>query len=435
VTITRDRSFTIPSRIKSTGLLGYDGERTDFEAQITPVARVRTGQALPHWKQIIADGGNATTPFSAVYDTVDERPATYRVRGVVPGQPWIPGIDDTTSGYHFTGSHYWARVPKPPTIDISNADNRSRAKFFKAVRAQHTKFNGVTFVGELRESLHMIRHPAQALYKNSNDYLGKVKKLKRQAGKEWTKKLGGLWLEHAFGWVPLLHDIQDGYSAYVAATKPESGASVISASFSDEVDVTNEQLNGPYAGMVNASWGSGSHGGVKIRSRDTLSNTAVVRYKGKYVAQVEAPRIRNQRLFGFTPSDFVPAAWELLPWSFLVDYFTNIGDIVEASVTSLAGVKWVNRTVIRRSNYVGAGVLAMKVGDIFSGLTVDLVDTIGQDAYCETTRKEVTRTPNTGIDFPRLTFDTGLSRGQLGNIAALLTNGLSIHPQRFRRKI
>ncbi len=432
MTITRDRSYNLPARILTDGIRGYDGPMTIWAGQVVPIRRLRTGTSLPHHQQVIDSGGNATTPLDATWDTIDERKAAYRVRSNPGGG--IPPVDATVSGYLMTGNTGWNRQPLEPSIDLSEADNKARVKFFKNVRAQHTKFNGVTFLGELRESLHMIRHPAQALYKNADDYLKRVKKLKRQAPKDWSKRLGGLWLEHAFGWVPLLNDIKDGYAAYQEATKPSQGATIINGSYSDMVDSTNEKLNGPYAGFVNTSWFVGSFGGVKIYSRDTCTQTCVVRYRGQYRAQVEAPRVRNQRLFGFTPQDFVPAAWELLPWSFLIDYFTNFGDVVEASVTSLAGVGWVNKTIIKTCTVVSAGSLAVKVGDISSGAPVDIAETLSQDTYVETKRKRVNREANTGIDFPRVTFDTGLSRGQLGNIAALLTNGLTIHPQRYRRR-
>jgi hypothetical protein len=42
--------------------------------------------------------------------------------------------------------------------------------------------------------------------------------------------------------------------------------------------------------------------------------------------------------------DFVPALWEWIPYSFLVDYFTNIGDIIEAASFPKSDLAWCART-------------------------------------------------------------------------------------------
>jgi len=41
----------------------------------------------------------------------------------------------------------------------------------------------------------------------------------------------------------------------------------------------------------------------------------------------------------------LPVVWELIPYSFLVDYFSNIGQIIDSYSTQLGGVMWINGTV------------------------------------------------------------------------------------------
>jgi hypothetical protein len=55
-------------------------------------------------------------------------------------------------------------------------------------------------------------------------------------------------------------------------------------------------------------------------------------------------------LFGFNPSEFVPTAWELIPYSFLADYFTNIGDILDSWAYGRGNLSWSNRTQIQETN-------------------------------------------------------------------------------------
>jgi hypothetical protein len=78
----------------------------------------------------------------------------------------------------------------------------------------------------------------------------------------------------------------------------------------------------------------------------TVIEKRMIRYKGAVIAQVKGPSWQNDDLFGFNPQNFIPAAWELLPWSFLADYFTNIGDILTASIVSTKHLAYTNRTEI-----------------------------------------------------------------------------------------
>jgi hypothetical protein len=58
--------------------------------------------------------------------------------------------------------------------------------------------------------------------------------------------------------------------------------------------------------------------------------------------------IDKPTVYGFRWGEFVPTLWNLLPWSFVVDYFTNVGAIFES---------WSNRSIAPQSA-VGTTVLS-----------------------------------------------------------------------------
>jgi hypothetical protein len=49
---------------------------------------------------------------------------------------------------------------------------------------------------------------------------------------------------------------------------------------------------------------------------------------------------RELENWGFSPDNFVPTIYNLIPWSFLVDYFSNIGDVIDAMSIRNVGLAW-----------------------------------------------------------------------------------------------
>jgi hypothetical protein len=312
--------------------------------------------------------------------------------------------------------------------NIFDVENKARAKFYKALRRVAVSFSGPTFLGELRETLHMLRRPAQALWTSSEGYLSALKKEKRANPKHWTKTLSGLWLEHSFGWLPLISDAKSAAEAYRRLyQQPKS--KVVTSSFKGGWDLSSG-LDPAYDHGPRPLCGTG----LLVRTEAQRTDEANVRYKAKVKAKAEMTPWDNMALFGFTPSEFIPSAWELLPWSFLADYFTNIGDVITASVTSTADIVYVVRTERTFARYFGwTGVLQ---SDMTSYYTPPYwtVSVSGSRCNWEFNRKTIKRSKGSGVPLPVFSASFNLSDGQLGNIAALLGQSRLLHPQnpRFR---
>jgi hypothetical protein len=304
-------------------------------------------------------------------------------------------------------------------LSPTNADNRASAAFYKKLRATAVLFSGPTFLGELRETLHMIRRPASALYSSANGYLDALTRRKRASPKHWTKTISGLWLEHSFGWKPLINDVLDAAKAQRALIS-QPRQKVLSAGGKD---VSNPFPVGVWG---NGVYAAGTVGDNRMLARSRRVDSVIVRYKGKVKAQAEMTTWDKWALFGFTPSEFIPTAWELLPWSFLIDYFTNIGDILTSAVTSTQNVVYVNKTVISEREFTGF-VVPFEVEDA----TYAIVNIGRSDFSCR--RRSVSRSAGVGVPLPRLTFETGLSDGQLFNVAALLGQARALHGQNTPR--
>lgn len=386
--------------------------------------KTRTGTRVPKWRELIASGQDATSNMTAIYDsfhcgigywTCDATSISF---GGAPTYYVCYGSFPCDNGF-------LDRKIKTLTVSTSSTDNKARAKFYKALRKQAVQMSGPTFFGELGQTLHMLRRPAQSLWSSANGYLDAVSRAKRASPKNWTKALSGLWLEYSFGWIPLLSDCKDAASAW-NAVKNNPRTSFINSSFKDSYDTSN--LLGSYDTIGHSCAGGDGIAGHAVGHWTQEVN---VRYKAKLRTRAEMTTWDNFALFGFTPSEFVPTAWELLPWSFLVDYFTNIGDILTSVVTDASDVTYVVRTVRTYSRYFGR-------------LSIDLVK-MGQDkaSYCtgggnpvdwDLSRKTIDRSKGSSVPLPEFQLSFDLSDGQLGNIAALLGQSRPLHPQnpRFR---
>jgi hypothetical protein len=432
MTITKDSSISFPARTEGKSWIG-NGADPGWQVSLNKVitlTRTRTGTRLPHYRDVIEGGGNATTAMNATWDSLDYgRTRECRTTGRYVFSPFYISDYRVRGDVAICNSNWTLRFFNP-SIGLSFVDNLARARFYKALKSAEAQFQGLVFLGEMRETLQMLRHPLQGLHNLGKDFLGKASKRKRSHPKSWQKDIGGLWLEQAFGWQPLMNDIKDAVKAWERVTKPVQTRN-ISAGSAKTYDTTQAVLSS--FEKVGAEFTYPTVTGCVYRTTNSiLREKHKVRYKGALRAQVDAPTWRNAKLFGFTPQDFVPAAWELLPWSFLADYFTNIGDILDASVVSTRRVRFVNKTSIRQTEHYGTYELIPTK----SIPTSNYVYIGGASDRCwhVSKRKEVIRTPDTGIPMPQLQFNFNLTDGQLGNVAALLSQANSLYPQSQPRR-
>jgi hypothetical protein len=381
--------------------------------------RTRTGISNPNWRTQIRDGQNATTPLSGVYTSISSNPLRYALtyyNSSVKRYRYIEGSGD--------GALTCPQIGFPTTactLSSVNAINKASAKFYKKIRLAQVQMSGPTFLGELAETARMLRKPAAAIQDKVRGYLGKLGKAKRANPKTWTKTIADTWLEQSFGWAPLIHDAQDAAKAYSRLGEKRDSGPVV-AGFIDTADAPF-----PYNPLGNYTV-TQSNNKVRWFMRGRAIDQVTVRFKGHLLAQPEMTPWDNFALFGFTPSEFVPTAWELLPYSFLVDYFTNIGDILSSSVTSTARLAWSNRTIRSLRVTLVTPVMDMINTDNANAGWSRINDNSSGGA-CTCTKSTISRTVG-GLELPSLQFNLELGLGQGLNLAALIASANGLFPQK-----
>jgi len=287
----------------------------------TTIANTRYGKSLPGYKRIIASGGNATTGFTASRCTYETTPAQYSYKcNLKPGQSGWRLVEWIYESHGITP----LTAPSDPSGLSTKAKNDAQMRFYKRLDSVMTTFQGGTAAAELLETLHMIRNPARALRSGLDAYFTSVKKLKPKPLAYKKKALADTWLEYSFGWAPLLNDLEDAKKAY---DKIQYG-----------LEPTKVKLVAT-GSASSTSFTSGSSGNwANVRWNNRTITTATCRYIGAVSSTIEPDRsLSMMSVLGLHPRNFVPTLWEVIPWSFAIDYFTNIGDVLTA--WSLGSVK------------------------------------------------------------------------------------------------
>jgi len=298
----------------------------------------------PKWRSIIKNHGDATNYAHASRTTTVMQQGSFgfietQMITIVPSPPDAPydilGRVQTRTGY---GQYVVVPLPVTSVIGTVDAVDIAKANFVSRCRSRMSPASGGVILGEIRETLRLIHHPAMAIRQSLSSYLGKVKSQHRNLKKIPKRTARGVvantWLEYAFGWQPLLHDVEDAAHALADLTTKIPPNEEVSASGKTESDLGSYENYGGGGNQVFS---------YQIRSKEQAS----AQIYGAINRQVNPyPTFRSS--FGLRPHDFLPTLWELIPYSFVADYFTNIGDMISCASFAESNLAWMGMSVVAK---------------------------------------------------------------------------------------
>jgi hypothetical protein len=300
------------------------------------------GNNIPNYKALIAAHVSATTSLSAgrrILKVGNMYAMLVRERNDGPGKYTLT---DEVSGPDT--AQLIGNLPDPPTSVVipTSLSNVVHAQFLKRLYSMRQKCQAGTILGELRQTIGMIRRPAESLRNGFADYVRSCDQRTRRRGlrrSSVVRILKDTWLEYVFGWKPLISDTKA-----IAETLAER-VEQLTQEF-ESVSAKSTTLisgNPPTAQAVR----SVSPPGVNIQYfwiASEESRKLSYRLKGQIRAKVPDPRQFDRDLFGFNLENFGPTVWELIPWSFAIDYFSNVSDVVNSLSYPTASICWICRS-------------------------------------------------------------------------------------------
>jgi hypothetical protein len=276
------------------------------------------GQDNPGWRRRIAAGG---APFGAMTGYRTESYHTHAwFRHVDLPIQFVNGqwVQNYSYSYVAQGRFSMQAISSP--VEVARIVNSAKAKYVQHAANLRRSVQGGVVLGELKETIHMIMDTTHLLGRGLTGYFSALKKGKRSlrnASKQ--TKLNFLrqqYLQYTYGWAPLTSDIKSGAEAVarLRLSRPERS------------QVRSHVVGDQFISESPSSFTIGNKNvGCNVRIRD-ITDCHIYGAYDTSVPESNAPLT----LFGLSWRDFVPTVWELIPYSFLVDYFTNIGTMITA---------------------------------------------------------------------------------------------------------
>lgn len=202
------------------------------------------------------------------------------------------------------------------------------------------EFQGLAALGELHQTLNLLGDPVRELQKFLWQKAWASADWNRARGRaEKAKALGrlisSLWLQYQYAFRPLIMDLEA-----ILKELHEQSFSIRRTSRSTAKE--SKSYTTQYVGR---------NAGIEVDFTETVNQTYTVRSGVLYEGAIDP-----LKQFGLHWTNLPSAAWELVPWSFVADWFINVGDYLQ-SITPKVGVRIlagftsvkVETTVIRKS--------------------------------------------------------------------------------------
>lgn len=365
---------------------------------------------LNNWRERIRNRQSATTGMNAEKRTARGFNGHYVLRTIRSNNPLANPLYqyyEMRGTLTFNGA--FVTLGAMPILDTVNA--RAYSKFLSRIYKAQQEIQSLVCFGELGQTLRMLRHPLESLRNGFSDYLRTVKSRgsKSRTRNSMTRVVSDTWLEYNFGFKPLMNDVEGlakSAARLVHNYRPERRVRV------NESETEDARLS-----LI----AIGQSGNGNVYSYPSEYKKASV----KYTASVSPPRkdvSQYATVLGLRPRDFLPSIWELIPYSFVADYFSNAGELIEACMVDNAAINWMEkgtyRSVERRIDAIGFELLPAPPG----WHHYDLQTTFGD--YPSFKRELKTRDRFFLQSLPNFQFEIpGLNSRKWLNLGALFASG------------
>lgn len=194
--------------------------------------------------------------------------------------------------------------------------------------------------------------------------IGELKDLPKMFEKKVKQSKGSSVVEHNFGYAPIIEDVIKLFNVMelveqrlktlklLGRGKPISRKRTVFSSTVFEEDTTRKIADYHPRG---AMWSHSDHKSTRLQKQ------ATIRWAPSFnIGELDPNELRKlalRQVLGLDPQHLASSIYELIPWSWLFDYFSNLGDLVSttqnsvASPSGLAAVSTVTETTLKISNF------------------------------------------------------------------------------------
>lgn len=368
-----------------------------------------SGTTNPIWKESCASGEDATTGLSGQECTVISTPGHIETDGFVNNNPNLPANRrhayskgdfevDIYRGYGTNGN------------SVAPALKRADSQFYAEAHNTIAALEGGELLGELAKTVKEIKLLASQGAHLLLDWKRTMKRFRRIPAKYKAGMVSDAYLRWKFGWDPLVKDVQ----ALAGGLKEDFFEIIPISAFGKSTTCDVKDLIPFNPTNIITSYKS-----FVVTEESTVKYKAGIRVKryglGGFVERI-----------GLSPRNFAPTLYNLLPWTYMIDYFTNLGTMVEAISFDRARVSWCNRTIRKSSIVTVVSGIGYKQSTSFENFIYKPGFPIVVPSTVKWTTKTVTRSadrpelPSLNFKLPNFQKTGGQIQGV--NIAAVLSS-------------
>lgn len=378
--------------------------------------RTRGGNSLPGYADIIRRRGNATTDRSVTFHNVHGESAFWLASryGVTTNgvRKPITAVGSSTIAANFNGLYLPGAVAQ---TEVDSVASEAAIQFRKKCEERVVTFGGPVFLGELRETINFLKAPIPQIIRHSRKLYREVERMVRRMprsrrrtrrGQEiLTERAQDHWLAYKMAILPLISDIESAIEAVKSYDKVVKLPVATHARRLVYIDQSATQLLG----------------GTRFNTRTAHASCYI---KGALYAAAVPPPGSLDRLQQITAMDFrgvvegfASTVWNLIPLSFVADYFSNIGDIINMELTAGPELAWQSTSTVVERRRFGSLICAQPQMPGGSWEPKAPINYVRSNGFVDHTEKVINRSN----DLPEVRFVVNLPHGdQYITIASLL---------------
>lgn len=278
----------------------------------------RTVNKNPNWKDEVRRQVDASTPYAANYCRVLNEGGVLSVSGTT-GARFLPSYRIDTSGRY----KVYGQPQLGPTSDPETR-NRALKKIKDQLAGRTGSYKAMAPLAEMRELGGLVQ---QATLLSTN-FVVAVANAKRTKGRSAINFLQDTWLGYSFALAPLIGDIADAGNSIAEYISRQDQTVRLRSTATKRGTYSYTPSTSVTAAPMGFAWERKAQGSYELSYRFIGGFELALRSSNDYSALDQ---------FGISFGQIPATLWELTAFSWLIDYFTNVGEFLDDAFSSQAG--------------------------------------------------------------------------------------------------